>query len=149
MDCLLPEIMLYVLEFCGPYNFVNRKICSKFRLLVKEVDVVDYLNQLLIDERWVEKFTPSLEIIDRTIDKQLLYLLSFLKEHLPQDLCCISAKRGKLQTLQWAVANGFVWSDETLLHAAWNGHLEVVKYLRQKGWFCHKATKFYIRRSLI
>jgi hypothetical protein len=133
MNCLPREIILCVLEFSGPYNFVNRQVCSEFRLLVEKVDPLVYLDQLLADGRAVEKFMPSKETISQAIDKQLIYVLSFTKNNLPENLCHVAACTGKLQTLQWAMKEGFMWDSVTLIGAAENGHLEVVKWLRKEG----------------
>ena len=47
--------------------------------------------------------------------------------------CWYAARKGHLDVLQWARANGCPWYENMCKEAVRGGHLEVVKWLRANG----------------
>ena len=47
--------------------------------------------------------------------------------------CANAAKNGHLEVLKWLRENGCPWDDWTCLYAAEYGHLEVLKWVRENG----------------
>jgi hypothetical protein len=47
--------------------------------------------------------------------------------------CSYAAKRGHLEVLQWARANGCPWDEETCTFAAKKGHNEVLQWAIENG----------------
>ena len=48
-------------------------------------------------------------------------------------LCVAAARRGHLEVLQWARANGYLWNEWTCAFAAEGGHLELLQWARANG----------------
>nr|WIL04180.1 ankyrin repeat-containing protein [Cedratvirus lena] len=96
----LPEgLLVLVFSFSQGYNFVNRQVCFDFRRIIKPVEHLVYLDQLLKDDRKPSNFKPSKELARIALDKELLHLLQACKEFIPKDFCTIAAKNGHLEVL--------------------------------------------------
>ena len=56
-------------------------------------------------------------------------------------LCKCAAKNGHLEVLKWARAKGYPWDEQTCAEAAKNGHLEVLQWARANGCPWHPISK--------
>nr|WIL04758.1 ankyrin repeat-containing protein [Cedratvirus duvanny] len=133
MQSLPEELLVLIFSFSEGYNFVNRQVCFDFRRMIKPVDHLVYLDQLLKDNRKPDNFQPSKELAKIALDRGLLHLLQACKEFVSKSVCTIAAKNGYLEILQWAGANGYSWDEITCSAAAYDGHLEVLQWLRANG----------------
>ncbi|QIN54416.1 hypothetical protein [Cedratvirus kamchatka] len=106
MHSLPEEILVLVFSFSEGYNFINRQVCFDFRRMIKPVEHLVYLDQLLKDSRKPKNFQPSKELAEIALDKGFLYLLQANKDYTPEDVCTVAAKNGHLEILKWARANG-------------------------------------------
>nr|WIL04759.1 ankyrin repeat-containing protein [Cedratvirus duvanny] len=132
MHSLPEELLVLIFFFSEGYNFINRQVCFDFRRIIKPVEHLVYLDQLLKDNR-KPNLQPSKELAKIALDRGLLHLLQACKEFVPKNVCTIAAKNGQLKVLQWARANGYSWNEDTCVYAAKEGHLEILQWLRANG----------------
>nr|WIL04766.1 ankyrin repeat-containing protein [Cedratvirus duvanny] len=143
MQSLPEEVLVLVFSFSEGYNFVNRQVCFDFRRIIRPVDQVVYLDQLLKDSRKPDNFQPSKKLAKIALNRGLLYLLQACKGFINKSVCTIAAENGHLEVLQWARANGFPWDLSICTIAAKNGHLEVLQWARANGCPWNEGTCTY------
>jgi hypothetical protein len=65
----------------------------------------------------------------------------------------MAAKRGHLEVLKWARANGCPWTSDTCSYAAKGGHLQVLKWARANGcpwnWHAYRLACRKKRRGVV
>ena len=47
--------------------------------------------------------------------------------------CAFAAENGHMDILQWAMANGAPWDEDTCAYAAANGYFEIFQWARANG----------------
>lgn len=72
---------------------------------------------------------------------------AFKVSEISGDTCKFAAKKGHLEVLKWARANGAPWHEWTCAGAAANGHLDVLKWVRANGAPWSKYTSLEAARN--
>ena len=138
-----------IFSHSGGYNYLNRRVCSQFRQIAPSTKVFVYWDQLLKDAIQIDGFKPSEEIVQIALEKKLFHLLKACISFVPELICNTAAEGGDLEFLQGARANRFTWDEGVCTRAAQKGHLHILRWAREHGWFYRLAIKFYIRLRLI
>ncbi|SPN79733.1 Ankyrin repeat-containing protein, partial [Brazilian cedratvirus IHUMI] len=57
----------------------------------------------------------------------------YIKESNERIMCSRLAKAGHLETLKWVREKGWSWDESTPIFAASGGHLEILKWCKEQG----------------
>ncbi len=158
METLPDEIILIIFEnilkITDKRQFL--RTCAKYNTLTKYNFIQYEQNYSIrsfhkINNYCMEKFTlelchdlyfdmiptfyiiPSNEILGKALGIfNNLELLKIAKNNgcNLESICYNASKYGHLETLKWAMDNGYIWDSRICTYAALNGHFEVVKWIQ-------------------
>ena len=57
--------------------------------------------------------------------------------------CSNAAYNGHLEVLKWARLNGCNWNSNTCINAAQNGHLEILKWFKENNCPCGGDLRYH------
>lgn len=123
MDSLPGELILYILEFCGKHNYINRLVCNQWKRIIPEVPIEDYLDEVC---RYSYKITPSVRLANLAVNKNKVHILEYCdKNNIRPSVCVMgrAAKRGNVVVMEWAKNKNYHCTED-MCRAAIKKHQE-------------------------